>query len=108
MRQKRGSNADVAYLHDEAMLKMTYVIGRFRVAPIRHMTIPKSELQFAVYGVRLRKQMLVLESKLDVRTDKSCYWTNKPIVLQWLRNSSQKRTRFRCKQSNRNTGKFFG
>ena len=39
----------VAYLQDEATLKLTYVIGKCRMAPIRHMTIPKLELQAAVY-----------------------------------------------------------
>ena len=34
----------VAYLQYEATLKLTYVIGKCRVAPIRHMTISKLEL----------------------------------------------------------------
>ena len=58
----------VAYLHDEATLKLTYVIGKCRVAPIRHMTIPKLELQAAVYGVRFRKQIL---NEHDVNIDKN-------------------------------------
>ena len=35
----------VAYLQDDTTLKLSYVIGKCRVAPIRHMTIPKLELQ---------------------------------------------------------------
>ena len=57
----------VDYLQDEATLRLTYVIRKCRVAPIRHMTIPKLELQAAVYGVCLRKQIL---SEHDVRIDK--------------------------------------
>ena len=71
----------VAYLQDEAALKLTYVIGKCRVAPIRHMTIPKLELQAAVYGVRLRKQLL---NEHDVRIDKIYHWTDSSRVLQWL------------------------
>ena len=69
---------NVANLQDKAPLKLTYVIGKCRVAPIRHMTIPKLELQAAVYGVRLRKQIL---NEHDVRIDKIYHWTTSPTVL---------------------------
>ena len=41
----------VTHLQDEATLKLNYVIGKCRVAPIRHKTILKLELQAAVYGI---------------------------------------------------------
>ena len=69
----------VAYLKDEATLRLTYVIGKCWVAPIRHMTIPKLELQAAVYGVCLRKQII---SKHDDRIDKFVHWTDSSTVLQ--------------------------
>ena len=78
----------VAYLQDEATLKLTYVIGKFRVAPIRHMTITKLELQAAVYGVRLRKQ--ILNEPPDVKIDKIFHWTNSSTVLQWLQAAHKK------------------
>ena len=71
----------VAYLKDKTTLKLTYVIGKCRVALIRHMTKPKLELQAAVYGVRLRKQIL---NKHDVRIGKIYHWTDSSTVLQWL------------------------
>ena len=71
----------VAYLQDQATLRLTYVIGKCRVAPIRHMTIPKLELQAAVYGVRLRKQIL---NELNVKIEKIYHWTESSTVLQWL------------------------
>ena len=60
------------YLQNEVTLRLTYVTGKYRVAPIRHMTILKPELQAALYGVCLRKQIL---SKYDVRNDKIYHWT---------------------------------
>ena len=71
----------VAYLQDEATLKHTIVIGKCPVAPIRNTTIPKLELQDAVYGVCLRKHIL---RELDVKVDKTYLWTDSSTVLQWL------------------------
>ena len=81
----------VAYLQDEATLKLTYVIGKCRVAPIRHMTVPKLELQAAVYGVRLRKQIL---NEHDVKIDKIYHWTDSSTVLQWLQAAHKKQQVF--------------
>ena len=47
----------VAFFQDETILKLTSVIGKCRVAPIRHTTIPKWEPQAAVFGVRLSTQI---------------------------------------------------
>ena len=58
----------VAYLQDEATLKLAYVIGKSRVAAIRHTKIPKLELQAAVYGVRLRRQILREHDKTELTT----------------------------------------
>ena len=59
----------VAYLQDEATLKLTYVMGKCCVAPITYMTVLKLELelQAAVYGVCLRKQIF---NEHDVKNDK--------------------------------------
>ena len=81
----------VAYLRDIATLKLTYVVGKCRVASIRHMTIPKPELQAAVYGVRLRQQIL---NNHDVRIDKIYRWTDSSSVLQWLQAAHKKQQVF--------------
>ena len=84
----------VAYLQDEATLKLTYVIAKCRVAPIRHMTIPKLELQAAVYGVRLRKQIL----NKHVRIGKIYHWTHSSTVLQWLQAAHKEQQVFVAEQ----------
>ena len=81
----------VAYLQDDTTLKLSYVIGKCRVAPIRHMTIPKLELQAAVYGVRLRKLIL---SEHDVKIDSIYHWTDSSTVLQWLQAADKKQQVF--------------
>ena len=55
------------------------------------MTIPKLELQAAVYGVRLRKQIL---NEHDVRIDKIYHWTDSSTVLQWLQAAHKKQQVF--------------
>ena len=81
----------VAYLQDIATLKLTYVVGKCRVVPIRQLTIPKLELQAAVYGVQLRKQIL---KEHDVRIDKTYHWTDSSTVLQWLQAAHKKQQVF--------------
>ena len=48
----------VAYLQDEATFKVINVLRKGRVAPMRQTTIANLELQAAVHGVRLRRQIL--------------------------------------------------
>ena len=54
------------------------------------MTIPKLELQAAVYGVRLRKQIL----NEHVKIDKIFHWTDSSTVLQWLQAAHKKQQVF--------------
>ena len=68
-----GAMCIVAYLQEKATLKPTNVIGKYRVAPIRHIKISKLELQAAVYGVRLRKQIL---NEQDVKIDQIYQWND--------------------------------
>ena len=64
-------------LQDEKPLTLSYVIVKCRVAVIRHMTKLRLEHRAAVYGVRLRKQIL---RGHDVRIDKMYHWTNLSTV----------------------------
>ena len=81
----------VANLRDKATLKLTYVIGKFFVASIRHKTIPQLELQAAVYGVRLRRPIL---REHDARIDKIFHWTDSSTVLMCLQSAHKKQQMF--------------
>ena len=96
----------VANLQVEATLKLTYVIGKCRVAPIRHTTIPKLDFQAAVYGVRLRKQIL---REHDFRIDKTFYWTDSLTGGHFtvVTFSSLETTSVCCQQGGRNTRNLF-
>ena len=91
---QRKQYALLHIMQDEATLKLLYVIGKCCVAPIRHMTIPKLELQAAVYGVWLRKQIL---NEHEVRIDKIYHWTDSSINSATVATgSAQETTSIRC------------
>ena len=61
------------------------------MAPIRHMPIPKLELQAEVKGIRLRNQIL---NEHDIKTEKIYHWTNSSTVLQQLQAAHKKQQVF--------------
>ena len=62
-------------------------MGKYRVAPIRNMTVAKLEMQAAVFGVRLRELIL---GEHDFEIDRIIHWTDSTTVLQWLHASNNK------------------
>ena len=71
----------VAYLNKQDGGKVTFGIGKCRVAPIRNMTVAKLEIQAAVFGVRLREVSL---EEHDIEVNRIVHWTESTTVLQLL------------------------
>ena len=67
------------------------MILKYRVAPIRNMTVAKLGLQVAVFGVRLRE--LILDEH-DIEIDRILNWTDSTTVLQWLHSTYKKQPVF--------------
>ena len=84
----------VAYLRSkpkEYPADLAFVIGKCRVAPMRHLSIPRLELQAAVVAVRLKEQ-IVKEHESKVL---SCsFWTDSTSVPQWIHSSHRKQQVF--------------
>ena len=83
-----------AYLRSkpkEYSADLAFVIGKCRVAPMRHLSIPRLELQAAVMAVRLKEQIVKEhESKIQ-----SCnFWTDSTTVLQRIHSSHRKQQVF--------------
>ena len=80
----------VAYLRSkpkEHSADLAFVIGKCRVAPMRHLSMPRLELQAAVMAVRLKEQ-IVKEHEAKIH---SCnFWTDSTTVLQWMHSSHRK------------------
>ena len=58
---------------------------------MRHTMVPKLEPQAAVYGVRLRRQIL---SEHNVKIVKVYHWIDSYTVLQWLHSGYKKQQVF--------------
>ena len=84
----------VAYLSSkprECSADLAFVIGKCRVAPMRHLSIPRLELQAAVMAVRLKEQ-IVKEHETKIH---SCnFWSDSTTVLQWIHSSHRKQQVF--------------
>ena len=72
----------VAYLRSkpkEYSADLAFVVGKCRVAAMRHLSIPRLELQVAVITVSLKEQIVnENESKIQNRN----FWTDSTTVLQ--------------------------
>ena len=84
----------VAYLRSqpkEYSADLAFVIGKCRVAPMRHLLKPRLELQEAVMAVRLKEQ-IVKEHKMKIQ---GCsFWPDPTTVLQWIQSSHRKQQVF--------------
>ena len=71
----------VAYLRSqpkEYSADLAFVIGKCRVAPMRHLSIPRQKLQAAVMAVRLKEQIV---KEHEMKINSSSFWSDSTTVL---------------------------
>ena len=78
--------AQVTCTSGKITTELAFVLGNTRVAPMKIMTVPKLELQAALPGARLKREIC---QALTVTVDKVFMWTYSTIVFQWT-NSTNK------------------
>ena len=71
--------------------RVSFIMGKPRVAPIRPLSTPRMELSAAVIAVRLAK---FIESERDFVFSKIVLWSGSTTVLGYLRNTSKRRPIF--------------
>ena len=83
----------VAYFRAEtdAGNEVSFVLGKCRVAPIKQLSIPRLQLQAALYSVGLRKLVV---GEHDLLIDSVTHWTDSITVLQWLHSADRKQNVF--------------
>ncbi|XP_068202879.1 uncharacterized protein [Palaemon carinicauda] len=60
-----------------------FIMGKSRVAPLKHVSMPRLELGAAVLAVRLGSTILTM---IDFRVDGVYHWTDSTTVLRYIRN----------------------
>lgn len=73
------------------------LIGKARVSPLKHVTIPRLELTAAAVAVKMDR---LLKEELKIPLEKSTFWTDSTTVLGYLTNES---ARFKTFVANRVT-----
>ncbi len=79
--------ASVAYLRvreKNQPTKVSLMICKTRLAPLKTTTIPRMELMGAVISARLGA---MISKQMDISPERITYWTDSLIVLQYLTNS---------------------
>ena len=84
----------VVYLQSqpkEYSVDLAFVIGKCRVAPMRHHSIPRLELQAAVMAVRLKEQIF---KEHEMKISSCSFWSDSTTLLQWIHSSHRKQQVF--------------
>ena len=79
------ATAAVAYIKTTSKQGTTirFRMGKTRVAPLCQTTVPRLELQAALYAARLKK---TIEDEMDFKFDKIFLWSDSTTVLSWIKN----------------------
>ena len=70
---------------------VSFIMGKARVAPVKHHTIPKLELMAALTGNRLKDAIIKEHS---IHFHKIYMWSDSTTVIQWIRSSNEKQPTF--------------
>ena len=68
-------------------VKVSLLIGKSRVAPLKTLSIPRLELTAAVVAVKLHRFVL---DEIDLKPDASWFWSDSMTVLKYLENTSSR------------------
>ena len=89
-----SATAVVAYFvfkSNEHGIRVSYAIGKARVAPLKQQTVPRLELQAAVYSTRLRTTIM---NATSYPIAKVFHWTDSSSVLSWIKHPHERHKMF--------------
>ena len=82
-----GTASYLRLVDDMGRIHCGLVMAKSRVAPLKTVTIPRMELTAAVLSVKLHK---FITEQLDLPINKTIFWTDSTIVLQYIRNEARR------------------
>lgn len=84
--------AAAAYLrfenNNKDTVRVSLIMAKSRVAPLKPLSVPRLELQAALVGARLAK---FIEKELEIKISQRFFWSDSATVISWIR--SEPRTR---------------
>ena len=82
-----GAVCYARYSFPDGTIKVSFVMARDRVAPLKQLSIPRLELQAAVLAVRL---YCVVKQELTISIEDTTFWSDSKTVLQYIANESRR------------------
>ena len=82
-----GCVSYLRYVSTTGRIHCSFVIGKSRLAPLKHMTIPRLELQAAVLAVNVD---CYLKKELRIHINKTVFWSDSQTVLAYINNQTRR------------------
>ena len=82
-----GAASYLRLVNDQGRIHCGLIMAKSRVAPLKTITVPRMELTAAVVSVKLHK---FITEQLDLLINKTVFWTDSTLVLQYIRNEARR------------------
>ena len=86
--------ATAAYLrfeYEDGSTRVTLIMSKSRVAPLKPLSVPRLELQAALLGARLAK---FIENEIEIDINERFLWSDSSTVLHWINSEPRVRQVF--------------
>ena len=82
-----GAVSYLRFINEAKEIHCSFVTAKTRLAHVKPMTVPRLELSAAVLAVKLDR---TLREEIEISIDRSVFWTDSTVVLQYIRKENRK------------------
>ena len=72
---------------DDGSVHVSLIMSKARVSPMKHVTIPRLELQAALVAAQMNE---MIKEELDIPISKTYFWVDSQIVLAYIKNKKKR------------------